>query len=102
MLRLRSNCSVMLVLPWALVELIDCSPAIVANCFSSGRAIDDARRRVTRAPLPDARQGGVDLNCRVVDGRQVADRKLTISQRAEDQDAEHQKNGRDRTRDEDC
>ncbi len=42
MLRLRSNCSVMLVLPCELVELIDCSPAIVANCFSSGSATDEA------------------------------------------------------------
>ena len=42
MLRLRSNCSVMLVLPCALVELIDVRPAIVENCFSSGSATDDA------------------------------------------------------------
>src|SRR5215475_445984 len=42
MFRARSNWSVMLVLPWALVELMDCSPAIVANCFSSGNAIEAA------------------------------------------------------------
>ena len=32
----------MLVLPWLLVELIDCRPAIVANCFSRGSATEDA------------------------------------------------------------
>ena len=42
MLRLRSNCSVMLVEPCALVELMVCRPAIVANCFSSGRATEVA------------------------------------------------------------
>ena len=42
MLRLRSNCSVMLVLPCELVELIESRPAIVANCFSSGSATADA------------------------------------------------------------
>src|SRR6476661_7007673 len=42
MFRLRSNCSVMLVLPWALVEFTDCRPAMVANCFSSGSATEDA------------------------------------------------------------
>ena len=38
----RSNCSVMLVLPWTLLELIDVTPAIVENCFSSGVATADA------------------------------------------------------------
>ncbi len=42
MLRLKSNCSVMFVLPCELVELIEFSPAIVANCFSSGSATADA------------------------------------------------------------
>ncbi len=42
MLRLRSNCSVMLVLPCELVELIEFRPAIVANCFSSGSATAEA------------------------------------------------------------
>ena len=42
MFRLRSNCSVMLVLPCWLVELRFCRPAMLANCFSSGRATDDA------------------------------------------------------------
>src|SRR4029077_69318 len=42
MLRLRSNCSVMLVPPCELVELIELRPAIVANCFSSGSATADA------------------------------------------------------------
>jgi len=42
MLRLRSNCSVMFVLPCELVELIEFKPAMVANCFSSGSATADA------------------------------------------------------------
>ena len=42
MSRLKSNCSVMFVLPWPLLELIDVTPAIVENCFSSGVATDDA------------------------------------------------------------
>ena len=42
MFRLRSNCSVMLVLPCELVELIEFRPAMVANCFSSGSATADA------------------------------------------------------------
>ena len=42
MLRLRSNCSVMLVLPCELVELIEVRPEMVENCFSSGSATADA------------------------------------------------------------
>jgi hypothetical protein len=42
MSRLKSNCSVMLVEPWELRELIDVIPEIVANCFSSGVATDEA------------------------------------------------------------
>ena len=38
MLRSKSNCSVMLVWPCELVELIDVRPAIAENCFSSGSA----------------------------------------------------------------
>ena len=32
----------MLVFPWPLLELIDVTPAIVENCFSSGVATDAA------------------------------------------------------------
>src|SRR5262245_50946849 len=42
MLRLKSNCSVMLVLPSWLTELMLFRPAIDENCFSSGRATVDA------------------------------------------------------------
>jgi hypothetical protein len=42
MSRESANCSVMLVLPWLLVELTESRPAIVANCFSSGNATADA------------------------------------------------------------
>ena len=42
MSRLRSNCSVMFVLPEPLRDVIESSPAIVVNCRSSGLATDDA------------------------------------------------------------
>src|SRR5262249_22206332 len=41
-LRLRSNCKMIDELPRELVELIELTPAIVENCFSSGRATADA------------------------------------------------------------
>jgi len=40
--RLRSNWMVMLVLPCELLELMELTPAIVENCFSSGVATDAA------------------------------------------------------------
>src|SRR4029077_2635667 len=42
MLRLRSNCSVIVVLPSPLVEVICARPGIAANCCSSGVATDAA------------------------------------------------------------
>ena len=42
MLRLKSNCSVMSVPPCVLVELMLVTPAMEANCFSSGSATDEA------------------------------------------------------------
>ena len=42
MLRLKSNCSVICVLPSVLVELTVFNPAIVENCRSSGVATDEA------------------------------------------------------------
>ncbi len=42
MSRLRSNCSVMLVLPEPLRDVIESRPAIVVNCRSSGLATDEA------------------------------------------------------------
>ena len=42
MSRLMSNCSVMSVPPCVLVELTLIRPEIVANCFSSGSATDEA------------------------------------------------------------
>ena len=38
MLRFKLNCSVMLVLPRKFCELMESSPAMVENCFSSGKA----------------------------------------------------------------
>ena len=40
--RLRSNCRVMLVLPWPLFEVIESRPAMVVNWRSSGVATADA------------------------------------------------------------
>ena len=40
--RPRSNCSVMLVLPVPLDEVIESRPAMVVNCRSSGLATEDA------------------------------------------------------------
>ncbi len=42
MSRLRSNCKVMLVLPWPLDEIIESRPAMVVNWRSSGVATADA------------------------------------------------------------
>src|SRR5260221_1153325 len=42
MSRLRSNCSVMLVLPELLRDVIESRPAMVVNWRSSGLATDDA------------------------------------------------------------
>ena len=42
MSRLRSNCRVMLVEPWPLLEIIESRPAMVVNCRSSGVATADA------------------------------------------------------------
>ena len=42
MSRLKSNCSVMLVCPCELRELIEVMPEIVANCFSRGVATEEA------------------------------------------------------------
>ena len=81
MLRLRSNCSVMLVLPCELVELIESRPAMVENCFSSGSATDDA---IVSGLAP----GRLALTWMV--GKSTVGRSLTGSSRyaddAEDQD----------------
>src|SRR4051812_35737969 len=42
MLRLRSNCSTMVVAPSRLLDVISVTPAIRPNCRSSGVATDDA------------------------------------------------------------
>src|SRR5690349_1229455 len=42
MSRLKSNCNVMLVLRGVLLELMELTPAMVVNCFSSGVATDAA------------------------------------------------------------
>ena len=95
MLRFKSNCSVMLVLPCELVELIDVRPAIAENCFSSGSATAVA---IVSGLAPGS--AGIDLNGRKVDGRQVADRQLPVGHHAEHQDAQHDERRRDRPLDE--
>src|SRR5690242_12703992 len=40
--RLRSNCRVMLVDPWRLLEIIESTPAMVVNCRSRGVATAEA------------------------------------------------------------
>ena len=42
MLRLKSNCRVMLVVPSELDDVIESMPAIVENCFSRGVATAEA------------------------------------------------------------
>ena len=42
MLRLRSNCRVIEVVPRPLVEFIEARPGMAANCCSSGVATDEA------------------------------------------------------------
>src|SRR5258708_29004934 len=42
MSRLRSNCRVMLVDPWPLLEIMESRPAMLVNCRSSGVATADA------------------------------------------------------------
>jgi hypothetical protein len=42
MLRSRANCTVMVVSPWELVELICSTPAMVENWRSSGVATEEA------------------------------------------------------------
>jgi hypothetical protein len=52
MSRLLSNSSVMLELPCVLTELMVASPGMVENCFSSGRATDEA---MVSGLAPDSR-----------------------------------------------
>src|SRR5271154_4737837 len=42
MFRFKSNCSVMLVVPRKLDDVISVTPAILPNCLSSGVATDEA------------------------------------------------------------
>ena len=95
MFRLRSNCSVMLVLPCVLVELMALRPAIVANCFSSGSATDEA----TVSGLAPGRLAPTWMV-----GKSTVGRSLTGSCRydsdAEHDDAQHDQRRRDRAFDE--
>ena len=72
MLRLKSNCSVMLVLPCVFVEFIDVRPEIVENCFSSGSATADA---IVSGLAP-----GSEALTEIV-GKSIAGKSLTGSRR---------------------
>ena len=64
------------------VDVMLSMPAIVENCFSSGVATDGGHRLRARA-----RQARVDLDGRIVDGRQIADRQRPVRDDAEHDDA---------------
>ena len=70
MLRFRVNCSVMLVLPMPLVEVIESRPEMVENCFSSGSATEEA----IVSGLPPGR-----LACTWMVGKSTVGRSLTGS-----------------------
>ena len=95
MFRLRSNCSVMFVLPCELVELIEVEPGDRRELLFERQR--HRRRHRFRARAGQAR---VHLDGGEVDGRQVADRQLLIGHRAEDDDAQHDQRRRDRPLDE--
>ena len=80
----------MLVLPWLLRDVIDVMPEIVANCFSSGVATDEA---IVSGLAPG--QVGVDLDRRVVDGRQVGHGQLQVAHDAEDENRQDEERRRD-------
>src|SRR5512138_2021837 len=84
MSRSRSNCSVTLLLPVALDDVISSRPAMVVNWRSSGLATA-------------ARQAGADVQRGEIDVGQIADRERAIGDDAEHGDARHDQAGRDRT-----
>ena len=96
MFRLKSNCSVMSVPPCVLVELMLVRPEMVANCFSSGSATDEA---IVSGLAPGS--AALTRMRRQVDARQIGDRQLEIGQHAEHDDAQHEERGGDRPPDED-
>ena len=58
-LRLRLNWRVICVKPWVLVDVIESTPAMVENCFSSGMATADAMvSGVAPGRLADTRMVG--------------------------------------------
>ena len=67
-----------------LLELMDVTPAIVENCFSSGVATAAA---MVSGLAPGQRRA--HLNRREVDVRQVAHRQRAVRHRAEDEDGQH-------------
>ena len=92
----RSNCRVILVEPWILVELIELRPAIVENCFSSGVATEDA---IVSGLAPGS--AGADHDGREVDVGEIVDRQISIRHQAEDDDRERDQRRHDRAADED-
>ncbi len=82
--------------PCVLVELMLVRPAIVANCFSSGSATDEA---IVSGLAPGS--AACTRMVGKVDARQIGDRQLQVGHDAEDDDAQHQQRGGDRAPDED-
>ena len=95
MSRSRSNCSVMDVLPVLFVELIDETPAMAENCFSSGVAMADA---IVSGLAPG--RLALTWNGREVDRRQIADRQRPVADDTEDDDRQLEQRRRDRPLDE--
>ena len=96
MFRLRSNCSVMFVLPCELVELMLVEPRDRCELLFERQRHGRSHRLRARA-----RQACIHLDGRKVDGGQVADRQHLIGHGAEDENPQHQERGRDRSPDED-
>ena len=86
----------MLVLPVPLDEVIESSAG-------NGRelALERAGDRRRHGARIGAGQAGADVEGRVVDLRQIADRQRAVGEDAEQRDRRHQQAGRDRAPDED-
>ena len=95
MSRFRSKVSVTLELPVPLRDVISSTPAIVVNCRSSGLATDAAM--ITGIAAGQIRR---DVDRRILDGRQIADRQRAVRDDAEQRDRRHQQAGGDRPPDE--
>ena len=81
--------------PCELIELIELTPAMVANCFSSGRATAEA---IVSGLAPG--KARLHLNRREIDRGKIADREEPVRHRAEHEHADDEQRGRNRPFDE--